>query len=241
MTDSIKLHSFLAHAGVASRRTSEKLIADGFVTVNGTVTNNVATRIRPEKDVVAVRGKKISSIQVPYVYYILNKPVGYVSTARDPDGRRTVMSLVPSSPRVYPVGRLDIDTEGLLILTNDGDLAYRMTHAKFEMQKTYRVLIQGAPGNTALNAMRAGVLLKEGVTGPTEIEIEQHDHGNTWIRITIHEGGRNRQVRRMCAQFDLQILRLIRVSHGPFSLNELRPGTWRLATKTEVATVGTPK
>lgn len=238
MADSIKLHAFLAHAGVASRRASEKLILDGLVSVDGTVTTNVATRINPEKAVVTVRGKKISSAQ-KLVYYVLNKPAEYVSTARDPEGRRTVMSLVPSSPRVFPVGRLDIDTEGLLLVTNDGDLAYRMTHPKFEMQKTYRILIEGAPGNTALNSMRAGVLLKEGVTSPAEIEIEQHDHGNTWIRMTIHEG-RNRQVRRMCAQFDLHILRLIRVSQGPFLLKDLRVGTWRSATKTELVAAGTP-
>lgn len=229
-----KLHAFLAHAGVASRRKSEVLIAEGKVKVNGKVMTNVAERINPTKDTIEVSGKLITATPPP-VYYVLNKPVGYVSTVSDPDGKPTVMRLIPKDIRVYPVGRLDLESEGLMLFTNNGDLAQRLTHPKFEVKKTYHVLVQGSPSNTALNTLRRGVRLKEGFATPDAVELFKHDHGNTWITVTIHEG-RNRQVRRMCAHVGLQILRLIRVSLGPLLLDDLGSGKWRrLTTQEELA------
>lgn len=235
--NSQKLHAFLAHAGVASRRASEQLILDGVVSVNGDIVKNVATRVVPGKDKVMLRGKLVELSSKPFVYYVLHKPEGYVTTTSDPEGRKTVLHLVPRSPRVYPVGRLDLDTEGLLLLTDHGDFAYRMSHPKFEFKKTYHVLVEGSPGNTALNQLREGVKLKDGKTLPAEVELYKHDHGNTWISITIHEG-RHRQVRRMCGHVNLSVLRLIRVQLGPFVLGDLPVGKWRPATPEELQQAG---
>lgn len=220
-----KLHAFLAHAGVTSRRKAEVLIAEGKVTVNGKVVKNVAERVFPSKDVVMVDGKVISNTPA-FVYYALNKPQGYVSTVSDPDGKPTVMSLVPHTTRVYPVGRLDQDSEGLILLTNNGELAQKLTHPKFRVEKTYHVLVFGSPSNTALNTLRSGVKLKDGMTAPAGVELFKHDHGNTWIKITIHEG-RHRQIRRMCAYVGLEVKRLVRMQIGPLFLGELPEGKWR--------------
>jgi 23S rRNA pseudouridine2605 synthase len=229
-----KLHAFLAQAGVASRRKSEELILAGKVRVNGSIVKNVADRIDPTKDRVEVDGKRIQP-PTAFVYYILNKPVGYVSTVSDPDGKPTVMRLLPYTTRIYPVGRLDLESEGLMLFTNNGELAQRLTHPKFEVNKTYHVLLQGAPSNTALNALQRGVRLKEGMTRPAQVEPFKHERGNTWITITIHQG-MQRQVRRMCANVGLQVLRLVRVALGPLVLGDLPVGKWRqLSTEEERA------
>ena len=235
--ESQKLHAFLAHAGIASRRACEQFILDGKVMVNGKIIKNVATRVRPTTDVVTYLGKRIELSTKKFVYYVLHKPAGYVTTNADPDGRKTVLHLVPKTGRVYPVGRLDLDTEGLLLLTNDGEFAYRLSHPKFEYGKTYHVLIEGTPSNTALNTLRDGVPLREGRTHPGEVGIVRHEHGNTWMSLTIHEG-RNRQVRRMCAYLNLTVLRLIRVELGPFTLGDLLVGKWREATPEELDKAG---
>ncbi len=143
---------------------------------------------------------------------------------------------MPKAPRVYPVGRLDLDTEGVLLLTNDGDFAFRLSHPKFSFEKTYHVLTAGGPSNTSLNALREGVPLKDGMTDPAEVSIVKHERGNTWISITIHEG-RNRQIRRMCGYVNLEVLRLVRVKIGPFELGELPAGKWRMATEEELEQV----
>lgn len=233
MGQTIKLHAFLAHAGVASRRASEELIAQGKVCVNGTLVKNVATRIDPNRDRVEMQGKRIELPTARHLYYVVHKPVNYVSSVSDPDGKPVVISLVPRGVRVYPVGRLDSNSEGLILMTNDGDLAYRLTHPKFVVPKTYHVLIAGSPGNTALNALRSGVHLSDGMTAPAEVSPLKHDHGNTWIVVTIHEG-KNRQIRRMCGVLNLEVLRLIRVKMGPFELGALPVGGWRHATDQEL-------
>lgn len=229
----IKLHLFLARAGVASRRKSSELVFSGKVKVNGQVVTNVALRIDPERDAVTVGGRSVSSPETPE-YILLNKPKGYVSAASDPEGRKTVLSLVRSTSRLYPVGRLDIDSQGLILLTNDGYLAYALTHPKFEVKKTYRVLIKGAPGNAQLNKLRNGVKLRDGWTHPADVSVAGHDSGNTWLDIIIHEG-RNRQVRRMCAHVGLEVLELIRTSMGPLELGLLETGKHRALTAEELA------
>ncbi len=226
-----KLHAFLAHAGIASRRKSEELILAGKVKVNGRVMTNVADRVNPKNDRVEVDGKKVTEMPA-FVYYLFNKPAGYVSTVSDPDGKPTVMSFLPKTERIYPVGRLDLDSEGLMLFTNNGELAQRLTHPKFEVNKTYHVLLQGAPSNTALNALQRGVRLKEGRTQPAIVEPFKHEHGNTWIKIIIHQG-MQRQVRRMCANVGLQVIRLVRMTLGPLQLGDLPTGKWRRLTPEE--------
>ncbi|OGJ22096.1 MAG: pseudouridine synthase [Candidatus Pacebacteria bacterium RIFCSPHIGHO2_01_FULL_46_10] len=227
-----KLHVFLAHAGIASRRKSEELIAQGKVRVNGKVITNVAERVNPEKDRVEYDGKPVAA-PARFVYYLLHKPVGYLSSVSDPSGKPTVVSLVPKTTRIYPVGRLDEDSEGLILLTNDGDLAYTLTHPKFEVPKTYHVLVKGAPTNSMLNALRAGVKLKEGRTSPAEISITKHEQGKTWISLTIHEGW-NQQIRRMCAHVGLEVSRLIRVKLGGLELGDCAQGKWRELSQAEI-------
>lgn len=199
--------------------------------MNGSVTKNVALLIDPSKDKVVVSGKLIAQPE-KLVYYILNKPVGVVSTASDPDGRKTVTSILPKDIRIYPVGRLDVDSQGLILLTNDGDVSYTLTHPKFEIDKTYHVLVLGAPTNTQLNKLQRGVKLKEGWTSNSVVSIAGHEGKNTWINITIHEG-RNRQVRRMCAYVGLEVLKLQRIAMGPLTLGDLAEGKYRLLTKDE--------
>jgi 23S rRNA pseudouridine2605 synthase len=238
MDSTIKLHAFLAHAGLASRRGAEQFILDGKVTVNGKTEINVATRISPDKDVVTYLGKRVG-LGATHTYLLLNKPVGVVSTVSDPDGKKTVMSFVhgqEKKARLYPVGRLDEESEGLLLMTDDGDLTYVLTHPKFQVQKMYRVLIAGAPGNTSLNTLRSGIRLKEGTALADAVEVAKHDRGDTWITIAIHQGW-NRQVRRMCAAVQLEVLQLIRTKFGPFELGELQAGETRTLTEEEMTEV----
>src|SRR6266568_2097637 len=235
-----RLVRFLAHAGVASRRHAEELIADGRVRVNGVVVNAQGTRIEPEHDEVRVDGKGVFPI-VRKVYLLLHKPVGYVTTAQDPQGRPTVLDLLPSelrSLRVYPVGRLDIDTSGLLLLTNDGDFALRMTHPRYSAQKHYQALVQGCPGEAALAALRRGVMIseesgKQYLTAPAQVSLLRREDTNCWLLLTIHEG-RKRQVRRMLSAVGHPVLQLIRVGIGSLTLGDLPVGEWRYLTDEEI-------
>ena len=160
------------------------------------------------------------------VYYLLNKPTGHVSTASDPQGRPTVVELVPADPRVFPVGRLDTDTEGLLLLTNDGELTQLLTHPSHGVVKTYLAEVEGVPRPAALAALRAGVELDDGPTAPATVRIVQRHRGNAVLELGIHEG-RNRQVRRMCEAIGHPVRRLVRTRIGPLHDDHLRPGTWR--------------
>ena len=215
-----RLQKVLSTRGWGSRRVCEDLIAAGRVTVNGEVAI-LGRRVDPEVDKVEVDGVPLG-VKAGLVYYLLNKPSGVVTTASDPQGRRTVVQLVPEEPRVYPVGRLDAATEGLLLLTNDGDLANRIAHPSHGVEKEYLAEVEGNVGGGALRRLRDGVELDDGMTAPAKVS--QPSPGV--IRLTIHEG-RNRQVRRMCEAVGHPVRRLIRVRIGPLRDPQLQPGEWR--------------
>ena len=222
-----RLQKVLAVRGWGSRRVCEDMIADGRVTVNG-VMAVLGRRVDTGHDVVEVDGVPIG-VKPGLVYYLLNKPDGVVTTAHDPQGRTTVVELVPDEPRVYPVGRLDVATEGLLLLTNDGDLAHRLAHPSHGVEKEYLAEVSGAPGGGALRRLRDGVELVDGITAPAKVS--QPSPGV--LRLTIHEG-RNRQIRRMCEAVGHPVNRLVRVRIGPLRDTALKPGEWRELTQAEV-------
>lgn len=217
--NTIKLQKFIAASGLTSRRKAEELIDKGKVFVNGNKAK-IGQRIDPETDKVVVNNKKLQA-QTAYIYYLVNKPMGYVSTTSDELGRKTVLDLIPKiKERVYPVGRLDVDSQGLMLLTNDGNLAQKLTHPSFEIPKTYQVLIAGTPSTKALNHLKRGVKLKEGYTRPAIVEVLNHEEGNTWLEITISED-KNKQVRRMLERVGYLVKKLIREKIGPFELEML--------------------
>ncbi len=222
-----RLQKVLAQRGIGSRRSCEALIAAGRVKVNGEVAA-LGRRVDPDTDRVTVDGVPVS-VAPGLVYYLLNKPAGVVSTAADTHGRRAVMALVPPEPRVYPVGRLDADSEGLLLLTNDGDLTYRLTHPAFGVEKEYLVVVDGTPRPGVIRWLREGVELEDGRTGAARVAMV----GPNGLRITIHEG-RNRQVRRMCAAVGHPVRRLVRTRIGPLRVANLGPGEWRELSPAEV-------
>jgi 23S rRNA pseudouridine2605 synthase len=223
-----RLQKVLAALGWGSRRACEELIAAGRVTVNGAPAV-LGRRVDPERDLIEVDGAPVGA-RPGLVHYLLNKPAGVVSTAKDPQGRRTVVDLVPAEPRVFPVGRLDADTEGLLLLTNDGELANRVAHPRHGVAKEYLTTVSGgAVSPAAIRRLREGVQLEDGPTAPAKVS--QPSPGV--LRITIHEG-RNRQVRRMCEAVGHPVTRLVRTRIGPLRDHRLAPGTWRLLTQDEV-------
>lgn len=220
----IKLQAAMAQLGVASRRKSEELIAAGKVLVNQKPAH-IGQRIDLARDQISVNGKTITMAQPPeLVYFLVNKPVGYVSTTSDEQGRKTVLDLLPKSVttqyRLFPVGRLDLDSQGLILLTNDGELAQQLTHPSFRHQKTYEVLVQGTPSRKAIDHLRRGVKLKEGYSKPDSFEVIGPDGDNTWLELTLHEG-RNHQVRRMMERIGYPVLELVRTKMGPFELDML--------------------
>jgi 23S rRNA pseudouridine2605 synthase len=214
------LQKVLASTGWGSRRACEELIAAGRVRVNGEVAE-LGRRVQPEVDSIEVDGAPVG-VKPGLVYYLLNKPAGTVTTAKDTHGRPTVVELVPSDPRVFSVGRLDADTEGLLLLTNDGELAHRISHPSHGVEKEYLAHVRGKVAPGALRRLRDGLELEDGMTAPAQVS--QPSPGV--LRITIHEG-RNRQVRRMCEAVGHPVLRLVRTRIGPLSDRSLRPGDWR--------------
>ena len=222
-----RLQKVLARAGFGSRRACDELIDAGRVTVDGTVAE-LGRRVDPSRDHVAVDGVPVS-IREGLVHYLLNKPAGVVTTASDPQGRPTVVELVPEAPRVFSVGRLDADTEGLLIMTNDGDLAHRLTHPSFGVEKEYVAEVQGAPSRASVRRLRDGVELDDGVTAVARVALVEPNV----LRIVIHEG-RNRQVRRMCDAVGHPVVRLVRTRIGPVSDRRLPPGQWRPITPAEL-------
>lgn len=222
-----RLQKVLARGGFGSRRTCELLIESGRVTVNGEVAA-LGRRVDVERDKVAVDDILVST-RAGLVYYLLNKPSGVVTTAHDPEGRPTVIDLLPLEPRVFPVGRLDADTEGLLVLTNDGDLTHHLTHPSFGVEKEYLAQVDGRPSPAALRRLREGVELDDGVTAPARVALVPP----RTIKLTIHEG-RNRQVRRMCAAVGHPVVRLVRTRVGPIAERRLKPGEWRPLTQAEV-------
>ena len=227
----MRLAKFLATAGVASRRAAEEIVRAERVTVNGETIVDPARDVS-DRDAVAVDGAPVSPPAERSVYAV-NKPAGVVSTAHDPQRRRTVVSLVPSTARLYPVGRLDIDTTGLILLTNDGDLAHRLTHPSFEVPRTYRAVVTRAPvSERALRALRNGVELEDGRTAPARVRRLGRDRDV--LELTIHEG-RNRQVKRMCEAVGHPVRSLERVAFGSLTLGGLAPGAHRRLSDAEVA------
>lgn len=253
----MRLAKHLAHAGIASRRASETLIAEGRVSVDGHVVRDPAREVGDE-NAIAFDGRMLSGPEA-FVVYALNKPLGVLSTASDPYGRPTVVELVRESRRLYPVGRLDLDSEGLILLTNDGALAHALTHPRYEVRKTYMVQVGGGPvGQDALRRLRQGVRLEDGMTAPAEVErvgegkaggriagrraddrrsrggeAATHSGDGTRLLITIREG-RNRQVRRMCEAVGHPVTSLRRVRFGSLELGRLAPGQHRRLTDAEV-------
>ena len=215
-----RLQKVLARAGLGSRRHCEELISAGRVIVDGE-TARLGDRVDPESAVVEVDGAVVA-VRPGLVHYLLNKPAGVVTTVEDTHGRPTVIELVPDEPRVFPVGRLDMDSEGLLLLTNDGSLAHRLTHPSFGVEKEYLVQVEGEPRRADLRQLREGVELDDGVTAPAKVAMIEP----SLLRIAIHEG-RNRQVRRMCEAVGHPVRRLVRTRIGPLVDRRLGPGEWR--------------
>jgi 23S rRNA pseudouridine2605 synthase len=215
----IKIHAFLATKGLASRRRAEEMVAAGRVTVNG-VSAQIGQRVDPTKDIVALDGEPLSVTPEALKYFLVYKPVGYVSTTSDELGRKNVLQILPKVPgRLYPVGRLDVESEGLMLLTNDGDLAYKMTHPKFEIEKTYQVTLDRDISEAAFDHLYKGVKLKDGFAATKKLEFADQDKLNI-LNITVTEG-RNRLVRRMLERVGYDIVKLVRTHMGPFSLEQL--------------------
>jgi 23S rRNA pseudouridine2605 synthase len=222
-----RLQKVLARIGFGSRRVCEDLIAEGRVTVNGEAAV-LGRRVDPEADQVEVDGKPVG-VRAGLVYYLLNKPRGVVTTAADTHGRPTVVEMVPTEPRVFPVGRLDADTEGLLILTNDGELAHYLTHPSHGVEKEYLAEVEGRPSPAAVRRLREGVELDDGRTAPAKVSAVEANV----LRLVVHEG-RKRQVRRMCEAVGHPVVRLVRTRIGSLADRTLKPGEWRPLTLDEV-------
>ena len=230
---SMRLQRFLARAGVASRRKAEDLISAGRVAVNGEVVTVPGTTVDPRCDTIDVDGQPVT-ITREHSYYLLNKPTGYVTTMSDPHGRATVTALIPDDSRLFPVGRLDMDTSGALLFTSDGELAHRLTHPSFHAQKTYRARVRGILTAEEAARLAAGVTLDDGPTVPAEVEILRADTGATDVRLVLREG-RKRQVRRMFDLVGHRVIHLHRESFGPLVLGTLPEGDVRELTPQEVA------
>ncbi len=229
----IRLQKFLANAGVASRRGAEKIIAEGRVSVNGEIVREMGVQIDENYDMVELDGEVIKNAEKK-VYIMLNKPVGFITTVSDDKGRPTVMELVSDiSSRIYPVGRLDYDTEGLLLMTNDGELTYCITHPKHDIAKTYVAEVTGDVSMDTITQLRRGVMLDGQKTSPAEVEVVGATQYGTKVEITIHEG-RNRQVRRMFEELGCVVKKLKRIKEAGLTLGHLPLGKWRKLSESEV-------
>ncbi len=228
-----RLNKYLAQAGVASRRQADLLIQAGRVRVNGAVVSEMGVQVDPEGDLVEVDGQPIKN-RTEYEYLILHKPPGYLSTVRDPFGRPTVIDLLPKTEsRLYPVGRLDLDTTGLLFFTNDGDLALALAHPRHLVEKVYQAKVSGIPTDSELRELAKGILLEDGLTAPAKIALDRVENGNAIIVMTLKEG-RKRQVKRMMLSIGHPVLSLHRKAMGPLTLGGLKPGEYRRPTEVEL-------
>ncbi|MEO8682591.1 MAG: pseudouridine synthase [Vicinamibacterales bacterium] len=231
----IRLQKILSTAGIASRRASEQIILEGRVSVNGQVVRTLGSKADPNTDTIKVDGRRVKT-EVRQRYIVLYKPKGYVTTRRDPEGRKTVMDLIGEGPYIYPVGRLDYDSEGLLLLMTDGDLAARLTHPSHEVPKVYEVIVMGTPDPQALEKLRKGVNIDGHRTFPADVRVGSTVKGprpTTLLTITLHEG-RNRQIRKMCSAVGLPVRDLRRTQMGAVGLGHLKPGQWRDLSPREV-------
>ncbi len=229
-----RLQKYMADCGIASRRKSEELIKKGLVQVNGQVVTELGTKVNPQKDEILFKGRPVKP-QNKSVYIMMNKPEGYVTTAKDQFNRPTVIDLIKDKvkERVVPVGRLDYDTSGLLLLTNDGDVVYKLTHPKSNINKVYEAKLFGVPDSNTINLFKDGITIDGKKTAPAKIELLRVDGRFSWCNITIHEG-RNRQVRKMCRAARHPVAALRRVSEGELSLGNLKKGEWRYLTDKEI-------
>jgi pseudouridine synthase len=224
----------LAKAGIASRREAERMLMEGRVSVNGKVVETLGLKADPSKDHIRVDGKKLTHFE-PKVILLLNKPRGYLSTVRDPKGRPTVLDLLKDvKRRIYPVGRLDFDAEGLLLLTNDGDLANLLSHPRFSIPKTYLVKVRGIPDEKKLTRLKRGVMLEDGEAKAISCSLIRQREKNSWVRIVVKEG-RNRLVKRMFSAIGHPVLKLKRIQFGPIQLGGLPFGQFRYLTAEEIA------
>ena len=234
MEEEIRLQKYIADCGVTSRRKAEELIIQGKIKVNGKVVTELGTKVNPKKDIVLYNDKEIK-IEKKNVYILLNKPIGYVTTAKEQFDRDSVLDLVKVKERIVPVGRLDMYTSGALILTNDGDFIYKVTHPKHEIDKTYTVTIKGIVTSEEVDKLRKGVKIEEFITKPAKVKILKTDEekNESRLEITIHEG-KNRQVRKMCEEINHKVLALHRSKIAGIGVKDLPLGKWRYLTSKEV-------
>lgn len=234
--DKMRLQKYIAECGVASRRKSEELIKQGRVKVNGIPVSEMGVKVSDE-DVVEVDGRRIS-LEQKKVYIMLNKPVGYISSVRDQFSRNTVVDLIKGvKERIYPVGRLDYDTSGLLLLTNDGDFAFRLTHPKHEMKKTYIAEVEGVPDSNDIESFQNGLRIEDYVTSPAELTVLEKKKSSSIVKVVIHEG-KNRQVRKMCDAIGHPVISLKRIAIGDLYLKSLPEGQWRYLKEEEIKMLG---
>ena len=223
----------MAKCGVASRRKSEEIILQGQVRVNGTIVKELGVKIDVDQDIVTIDGK-ILELEENKIYILLNKPVGYITTMSDEFNRKKVIDLLKNvEERVYPVGRLDFDTSGLLLLTNDGDLAYKLTHPKYEIEKKYIAKVKGVPTEQELKQFREGLKIEDYITSKAKVRIINREKGNSTLEVIIHEG-KNRQVRKMCSKIGHAVVELKRVEMGEIKLGDVKEGKWRYLSSKEV-------
>ncbi len=227
----VRLDKFLSDAGIVSRRGVKQLLKKEEITVNGKRVRESGTRIIAGKDKIEINGYPVK--KPGKVYFILNKPIGYISTTSDELYRENVVSLIDTPERIYPIGRLDKDTHGLILLTNDGELTHKLIHPRYHVNKTYLLKIKGTVKPIQLKILREGVMLEDGITLPATVDIESVKSDKTVLKMTIHEG-RNRQIRRMCEALGLELLDLQRIEFGPLRLGKLKAGEYRNLTKTEL-------
>lgn len=232
----MRLQKYIASCGLTSRRKAEKWIEEGRVQVNGVIVTELGTCVNPDVDEIRVDGKIIKP-ETEYYYIALYKPRFCVTTLRDPQGRPTVMDYLKNmDKRIYPVGRLDFDAEGLLLFTNDGDLAHRLIHPSYGVKKEYIVLVKGHPGKWFLKKWREGIYLEEGKTGPAEVEILKRERTRTWIRVVLHQGW-YRQIKRMGQVTGHPVYRIKRISYGPIKLGNMSPGEYRHLSEVEISSL----
>ncbi len=230
-----RIHKILSRAGIASRRKAERMIAEGRVTVNGQTLTQPGSKADAQKDEIRVDGKRILPEKPRLIYIALHKPPGYMTTMSDPQGRPTVADLLKKIPsRVFPVGRLDYDSEGLLLLTNDGEFAQLIQHPRHEIPKEYYVKVKGAVSEPVQSALRKGTDLDDGFFRPVEISAEKRNPGSTWFRVVIHEG-KNRVIRRYFEHFGHPVARLIRTAVGGIHLEGINPAQYRFLEKKDIA------
>ena len=229
-----RLQKILAQAGVASRRGAEEIIRAGRVRVDGVVVDQMGTKADPTRQEILVDGKPLAGRE-QYEYWMVHKPAGVVSTVRDPEGRTRVVDLLPAevNARLYPVGRLDLESEGLMLLTNDGPLAHRLMHPRFQVAKNYRVWVKGFVGPEALERLRRGVPIEGGVSAPARVHVKSASRARSKLTMVITEG-RKREIRQMCREVGNPVKRLLRVGLGPLRLGDLPPGAVRRLTPREI-------